>query len=266
MVHAEHAALRVDVLQEQLRLPEHLHRAEQGKLPCPHPLFQRRTVLHHQRQQADILRLHGTEGLRRADSVLPPQFHAAKAGDSRHRQRHAAAAGLLPRRHDGGGVVALVHPLQHRVAAGLQPHVDHLQALLPQKPQVILRFDLQAGGRGVARHPLALRKQAVDQSQDLHQIVGFPHQRVAVRQKDTLHMAVHLPGRFKILPDLLHGPHGEMLVVVHIAERAAVMAAPIGHLHDEAVGLTGRTVDFSLVTHGSFLPTVFSQYTKKRRV
>ena len=33
MVHAEHASLSVDMLQEQLRLFEHLHRAEQGKLP-----------------------------------------------------------------------------------------------------------------------------------------------------------------------------------------------------------------------------------------
>ena len=237
------------MLQKQLRLLQHLHRAEQGELALPHPPLQRRAVLHHQRQQADVLRLHGAEGLRRADGVLPPQRHAAKAGDGRHRQRHTAAAGLLPRRHDGGGAVTLAHPLQHRVAAGFQPHIHHLQAPLPQKPQVVLRLHLQAGGRGVAGHPLTLRKQTVDQAQDLHQIVGFPHQRVAVRQKHTLHPAVQLAGRLEILPDLLHGPQGKMLIVVHIAEGTAVMAAPVGHLHDQAVRLGGRAVHLSLISH-----------------
>ena len=238
------------MLQEQLRLLQHLHGAEQGELAVAHPLLQRRAPFHHQGQKADILRLHGAEGLRRTDGVLPPQLHAAKAGDGRHRQGHTAAPGLLSRRHDGGGAVALPHPLQHRVAAGFQPHVNHLQAPLTQQPQVVLRLHLQAGGRGVARHPLALREQAVDQAQYLHQIVGFPHQRVAVRQKDTLHVAVQLAGHLEILTDLVHRPHGEMLVVVHIAEGAGVVAAPVGHLHDQAVGLRGRTVNFSFVTHG----------------
>ena len=63
-------------------------------------------------------------------------------------------------------------------------------------------------------------------------------------------MAVHLAGHLEVLADLLHGAHGEMLVVIHIAEGAAVMAAPVGHLDDEAVRLGRGTVDFSLITHG----------------
>ena len=49
--------------------------------------------------------------------MLLPQLHTAKAGDGRHGQRQTAAFGLLPRRHDVCGGVALAHPLQYRVAA-----------------------------------------------------------------------------------------------------------------------------------------------------
>ena len=146
--------------------------------------------------------------------------------------------------------MAFVHPAQHLVAAGLQPHIHHGQALRPQQAQVLLAFDLETGGRGVARHPLALREQTVDQAQNLAQFLRFPHQGVAVRQKDPLHLFIDPAGHLEVLPDLLHGSDGEVLVVVHIAKGAAVVAASVGHLHDEAVSLTGRTVYLSLITHG----------------
>jgi hypothetical protein len=44
-----------------------------------------------------------------------------------------------------------------------------------------------------------------------------------------------------------------VLVIIHVAEGAAVVAAAIGDLHDEAVGLAGRTVYLSLISHGATL-------------
>ena len=79
MVHPENAALAVDVLEQQLRLPQDILRAKNGKAALTHPFLQRRTRLHHQRQQADVLRLHGAECLRRTDGVLPHQLPAPKS-------------------------------------------------------------------------------------------------------------------------------------------------------------------------------------------
>ena len=70
VVHAEDAAGTVDVLEKQLRLAENIHRVEHLKAALAYPLGKRRTRLDHQRQQADILRVHRAERLRRADGVL----------------------------------------------------------------------------------------------------------------------------------------------------------------------------------------------------
>ena len=53
--------------------------AQHPEAALPDPLLQRRSRLHHQRQQADIFRLHGAECLRRTDGVLPHQFPAPKS-------------------------------------------------------------------------------------------------------------------------------------------------------------------------------------------
>ena len=185
--------------------------------------------------------------------MVPQQLPAAKPGNGRHRQGQARLPGLLPRRHNGRGGVALAHPLQHRVTARFQAHIHHFQSVFPQLTQLVIGFHLQAPGRGVAGDPLALGKQAVHHGQNFQQLIGFPHQGVAVGQKHPLHPAVYLPGQAEVLPDLLHGPQGKPLVVIHIAEGAAVVAAPVGHLDDEAVGLAGGPIDLSLVSHGQFL-------------
>ena len=191
--------------------------------------------------------------------MLLPQLHTAKAGDGRHGQRQTAAFGLLPRRHDVCGGVALAHPLQYRVAAGLQPHVYHFQSLLPQQAQVVLALHLQAGWGGIARDPLTLGEQAVHQPQYLHQVLRAAHQGVAIGQKDPVHPVVDAAGQLEILPYLLHGTHGKMLVIVHFTEGAAVVAAPVGHLHDEAVRLAGRPVDLAFVAHGiTLLPLYYA--------
>ena len=44
-------------------------------------------------------------------------------------------------------------------------------------------------------------------------------------------------------------PQGETLLLVHAAEGTGIVAASVGHLHDEAVRLGGRTVDHALVSH-----------------
>ena len=70
---------------------------------------------------------------------------------------------------------------------------------------------------------------------------------------------VNAAGQLEILPYLLHGTHGKMLVVVHFTEGAAVVAAPVGHLHDKAVRLTGRPVDLAFVAHGiTLLPLYYA--------
>ena len=241
------------MVQQQGRLLQNFRRTQHLEAALPDPALQRRSRLHHQRQQADVFRVHGAEGPGGVHGVLPEQLPAAQARNGRHRQGKSRPPGLLPCRHDGRGRVPLLHPLQHRITAGFQAHIHHFQAALPQPPQLLLRLDLKTPGRGVAGDPLTLRKQAVHHGQNFQQLIGFPHQGVAVGQKDPLHPAVYLPGQAEILPDLLHRPQGKPLIVIHIAEGAAVMAAPIGHLDDEAVCLAGGTVDLSLVSHGVFL-------------
>ena len=132
-----------------------------------------------------------------------------------------------------------------------------------QQAQLVLALDLQTGGRGIAGDPLTLREQAVHQPQDLHQFLRAAHQCVAVGQKDPLYPAVDPPRQLEVLPDLRHRAHGKMLVVVHVAEGAAVVAAPVGHLHDEAVRLAGRPIDLTFVAHGitllcGYYDTVFA--------
>ena len=237
------------MLHQQPGLPEHLGLGQQAEFSLPHPVVQGRPGLHHQRQHADILRVHGVEGLRRLDGVALQQLRPAQAGDGGDGEGHAAPADFLAHLYDLRGHVALVHQSQHIVAAGLQPHVDHGEALVPQGPQLLLRPDAD-GGRGcVAGDPLALRKQLPDGVQDGIKFTCFPDQGVPVRQEDPAHPGVGPPGQAEVLQHLLQRPDGEPLLLVHAAEGAGVVAAPVGHLDDEAVCLGGGAVDAAVVSH-----------------
>ena len=124
-----------------------------------------------------------------------------------------------------------------------QSQVNEAEA--EKQAQILLALGVETAGGGVAGDPLTLGEQAVDQVEDGHQIGCAAHEGIAVSQKHTLHTAVGLTGHAEILKDLLHGAHGKMLVVVHIAKSAAVVAAAVSDLHDQAVSLTGRTVYLS---------------------
>ena len=181
--------------------------------------------------------------------MLAQQLLTAQTRDSGDGQSEAAAAHLLSRLHDGGHGVTLGHLLQHRVAARLKTHIEHGQALAAQKAQVILALGVDAAGGGVAGDALTLGEEPVDKVEDADQVRCAAHQRIAVGQKHTLHVAVCLPRHTEILVNLVQRTHPEVLVIIHIAKSAAVVAAAVGHLHDEAVGLTGRTVHFSFIAH-----------------
>ncbi|SCJ51696.1 Uncharacterised protein [uncultured Blautia sp.] len=145
--------------------------------------------------------------------------------------------------------MALAHPLQNVVAPGLQSHVDHGQALVPQRPQLLLRPDTDGGRGRVAGDPLTLWEQLPNGVQDGVKLIRFPDQCIAICQKHPVHPAVHAPGDAEVLQHLLQGTNGEVLLLIHAAEGAGVVAAPVGHLDDEAVRLRGRTVNASLVSH-----------------
>ena len=237
------------MLHQQPGLLEHLGLVEQLELALMEPVIQRRLRLHHQSQHADILRIHGVEGLGRLNGMRLQQLRTAQTGNGRDGKGNSAGTDLLAHLHDMGGSVALVHEGQNLVAAGLQAHIDHGQALGPQGAQLLLRPDLDAGGRGIAGDPLALGKQLPDRIQNHIQLLRLAHQGVAVRQEDFVHMAVHLPGHVEILQDFLQGPQGEALFLVHAAKGAGIVAASVGHLDNETVRLRGRTVNAAVISH-----------------
>ena len=145
--------------------------------------------------------------------------------------------------------MALAHELQHVIAAGLQPHVEEGQALVPQELELLVRPDLEGGGRGVAADPLALREELPDGIQDGDKVADLADQGVAVRQEDPAHIAVVLPGQVEVLQHLGQGAEGEALLLIHAAEGAGIVAAAVGHLDDEAVGLRGGAVNAAVISH-----------------
>jgi len=141
-------------------------------------------------------------------------------------------------------------PGQDLIAAGLQTHIDHGQALFPKRPQLLLCPDADGGGRGVAGHLAALREQLPDRVQDDVQLGGFADQGVPVGQEDLFHIAVDLSGGAEVLQHLLQGPDGKALFLVHAAKGAGVVAASIGDLDNETAGLRGGAIDTPDITHG----------------
>ena len=174
VIHPEHAAGAVQMLHQQPGFLQHLGLGQQLEAAVPHPVVKGRLRLHHQRQHPDILRVHGVEGLRRLDGVALQQLRAAQARDGGDGQRHAAPADLPAHLHDLGGHVAFAHPLQNVVAPGLQSHVDHGQALVPQRPQLLLRPDTDGGRGRVAGDPLTLWEQLPNGVQDGVKLIRFP--------------------------------------------------------------------------------------------
>ena len=141
MVHAEYAAGAIQMLHQQAGLFQHLRLGQQLKAAIMHPVVERGLLLHHQRQHPDILRIHGVKRLCRFNGVLVQQLRAAQSSDGRDRQRHAISAHFLTHSHDLFTHVALTHPLQHRIAARLQPHIDHGESLGPQSLQLLIGTD-----------------------------------------------------------------------------------------------------------------------------
>ena len=130
-----------------------------------------------------------------------------------------------------------------------QAHVHDAEALGPELGQLGGRFPLDAAGRAVDGHPLALRDVHPDELQNALQVLHGQDEGIAVGEEDPLDEAVVGPGPGQIFKDLLDGPDGEVLGLVHIAKGAPIVGAAVRHLYDEAVGLAGRAVDVAGITH-----------------
>ena len=121
-----------------------------------------------------------------------------------------------------------------------------------QHVEVLLLF-AQDGRRGaVARDALALGEQLLDVAQDFRHVLGAAHQRVTVREENAVNAAVHAACFIEIRLDVLDFAHAEALFLVHIAERALVVAASDGDLNDQAVRLGRRTEYTAFVFKHSF--------------
>ncbi len=177
------------------------------------------------------------------------KLRPAKARNGGDGEGNAAAADLSSHLHDESRVVALSHLLKYRVAPGFKAHVDHGQALGPQCLQFPVRANPDAVRRGVARHPATLREQLPDRIQNDFQLPCFSHQSVPVGQKNLLHPQIELPGLTEIRQDFLQRADGKPLLLVHTAKGAGIMAAPVGHLNDQAPGLGGRAVYAANISH-----------------
>ena len=179
--------------------------------------------------------------------MLLGELERAETGDAGDRQLHA---GLLD--HQTGvddlvGGLALVDAAQHLIRAGFQTQIDHLEAELVQQVKILLLF-AQDGRRGaVARDALALGEQLFDIAQDLRHMLGAAHQRVAVGKENAVDAAIHAARLVEIRLDVLELAHAEALFLVHIAERAFIVAASDRDLNDQAVRLGRRTEYAALI-------------------
>ena len=187
--------------------------------------------------------------------MLLGQFERAEARDAGDRQLHARLPDHQAGMHDLVRGLALVDAAQDLVRAGLQAEIDHLEAELVQHVQVLLLFYQDGRGRAVTRHPLAFGEHLPDIAQDLRHVLRAAHKRVAVRQEDAIHTAVHAPRLIKIPLDLLQLTHAELLFLIHIAECAFVVAAADRDLHDQTICLRRRPEYAALVfDHILFAP------------
>ena len=228
---------------------DRVHQIEAAFLPVTH---ERRGQLEQQRQQADVLRLHARKRFGGLDGVLLGQLERAETRDAGDGQLHAGFLDHQARADDFIGGFALVDAAQHLIRAGFQTQINHFETKLVQHIEVLLLF-AQDGRRGaVARDTLALGEQLADVAQDFRHVLGAAHQRVTVREENAVNAAVHAACFIEIRLDVLDFAHAEALFLVHIAERALVVAASDGDLNDQAVRLGRRTEYTTFVFKHSF--------------
>ena len=249
MVGAEDAALAVDVLEQDAVFRGQLLGPQHRQLAALDPVVQRRAGVDAKRQHGNIVRLDARERLRRLNGVdlaLLLAAHAVDRGDGGDHPGGLGAQRVLDDLLHGHALVIL---FQQRLVAGFQPDVDHGKAALAQCAQLLVRLAHDRLGGGVGAHALALGEVFVDIVQHLQQIVHRQDQRVAVGQEDALDAAVKPTRLGQVREHLLDRVDGKLLVLVHDAEGALVVAAAQRALHDQAVGLAGGTVNASGIMH-----------------
>ena len=127
----------------------------------------------------------------------------------------------------------LAHPLQHRVTAEFQAIYTIFQAAPRSRRSSSSVLTLETPGRGgtspagTFRETGCITWPGISSSSSV-----FPHQRCR-RRPETPARGGYQTRRKSFV---LHGPQGKPLIAYIIAEGAAVVAAPVGHLDDEAVG------------------------------
>ena len=118
-----------------------------------------------------------------------------------------------------------------------------------QQRQVLRRLGQNALWRAVAGHAPALRNDFPNVLENHSEILRFANQRIAVCEKDALNIAVLSAGDVEILQNVLQLAQMEALFLVHITERAFIMAASHRNLYDQAVGLRRRTKNSAFISH-----------------
>jgi hypothetical protein len=197
----------------------------------------------HQRRQ--VLGLRGIEQARRVLGVAQRELRATEAVEDHHRALDAGGAELVERVRRRGEGFALVHPFQHFVIARLGADVGDRQAGGGQFAQLLDRLPAQVARQAVARYPAHRRQVSCGWREDIEQATRRQHQRIAVGQEDAPDLAAEAfageADAFQHL-GLVAGPKMLLRRGIHLAERAVIPRAAVGHRQDQrlSASLGGR--------------------------
>ena len=194
MVRTEHAALGVDVFQEEPRLAHQIGRPHHLNLARLDPIVQGSAGVDAQRQESDKFRLHHAHGLRRVDGVGLPvavePSHAVDGGDGDGDASRLAAQRVFHGLRRGDALVELQEQL---LIAAFQTDVDERQPVLAQLAQLLVRFAFDGLGGGIGGNACTLGEVFADEVQHLQQYFpagGVGKNRKYVQAVDDVSFAI----------------------------------------------------------------------------
>jgi len=142
---------------------------------------------------------------------------------------------------------------QHLIVPAFHSHVNARQTGLVQTAKVCRSFFMDIARRSVDGNPAQSGKQASGTDADGRQLLSRHCNAVAGRKEQRPDGVPKDPFRlFKILANLGHRSYSiARTAFVDHAETAFVVGTSHRRLDQQAVGLAGRSVDGTLVTHGA---------------
>src|SRR5262249_11463060 len=144
---------------------------------------------------------------------------------------------------------ALVDEGQDFVASTLDPVVDDSEAGLAERAKLFDGFSSNAASITVGADAFDPRKLLSNLVENLQQPRRRQNQSVAVAQEHPFHHRAEGSRFVDVAADELPWLGSELLVAIHVAVRAAIVAAAHGDLEQEAVRFARRAKNSADVIH-----------------